>query len=139
MYVAESLEDSQQKYVYQGDFGEAVEFATRPIIVYFNIAKNVFETIPHIPKIVSVGQVDNLIKFSSLSIPFFSFKENNLRFPGVLIAKALLVSIGTTILFPWLVRIVPTEIVKFSLPIWLMMPRSFSHLPLAICMSTLQG
>jgi len=57
MYVAESLEDSKQKYVYQGDFGETVEFATRPIVVYYNVAKNSFETISHIPEMFSVGQI----------------------------------------------------------------------------------
>lgn len=59
MYVAESLEDSDQKYVYQGDFGETVEFATRPIVVYYDVVKNHFKTIPHIPEIVSVGQVSS--------------------------------------------------------------------------------
>ncbi len=70
MYVAESLEDSKQKYVYQGDFGETVEFATRPIVVYFNVAKNSFETISHIPEMFSVGQVESSHSYSPKVIVF---------------------------------------------------------------------
>jgi len=55
--VAESLEDSQLKYVYQGDFGETVEFATRPVVVIFDVVRVTFKTIPHIPEEFSVGQV----------------------------------------------------------------------------------
>lgn len=37
MYMAESIVDPTIKYVYQGDFGETVEAAVRPIVIYYEV------------------------------------------------------------------------------------------------------
>ena len=37
MYMAESNVDPSIKYVYQGDFGETVEAAVRPIVVIYEV------------------------------------------------------------------------------------------------------
>jgi hypothetical protein len=37
MYMAESTVDPTIKYVYQGDFGETVEAAVRPIVILYEV------------------------------------------------------------------------------------------------------
>jgi hypothetical protein len=37
MYMAESPADPSIKYVYQGDFGENVEAAVRPIVIIYEV------------------------------------------------------------------------------------------------------
>ena len=39
MYMAESPVDPMIKYVYQGDFGQTVEDAVRPIVIIYEVDK----------------------------------------------------------------------------------------------------